>query len=60
MKQFLKDVFYPFPLTSIEKNKLTVLFIGMFFLSLFLLSSCGTQYQGRCDGIYHPAVQDRR
>ena len=24
-----------------------------------LLASCGTQKQGRCYGIYHPAMQDR-
>ena len=32
-------------------------YIIIVITTVTLLSSCGTQ--GRCDGIYHPAMQDR-
>ena len=56
MKKFLKEVFMP-KFNKLVKINLIIITIGIIILSLFLLTSCGTQ--GRCDGIYHPAMQDR-
>ena len=35
----------------------TVIFILVAYVILMCITSCGTQ--GRCDGVYHPAMQDR-